>query len=393
MTNANYPLDNYYTAVIMLSLMTLGVLCILVRENGRIRSEHKRYFYLTYVLIAGAALCEWAAVQLDGMENISSVPITIVKCLDYILTPMTGWAIVEQMRLKNRWHTALRIVVAFNVLIQIVCCPFGLMVAVDENNRYSHGRLYWLYVVIYIIILLLIIIEFVIYGKTFRRQNRLSLYSTMFIVVAGILIQEVMGREYRTAYLGMTIGSALLFIRYAEYSLMAADDQLHEQHLQITTDTLTGLKSRFAYSAALVKLDKEPQLPENLVVFSIDINGLKRENDTFGHSAGDDLIQAAATVIKNTFGATGECYRTGGDEFVVLSRLEPSEAEEALAELALAAKQWHSKTVKSLSLSAGYAHASEHEGVTLEKLVAAADMEMYKAKNAYYRKYKKKRRR
>ena len=393
MINANFPLDNYYTAVIILSLMTLGVLCILVRENGRIRRKYKRYYYLTYALIACAAICEWVAVQLDGMENISSVPIMIVKCLDYILTPMTGWAMVEQMRLRNRWYTALRIVVAVNALIQIVCCPFGLMVFVDEHNRYSHGRLYWAYVIIYIIILTLVIIEFIIYGKTFRRQNRLSLYSTMFIVLAGILIQEVMGREYRTAYLGMTIGSALLFIRYAEYSLMAADEQLHEQQVQITTDPLTGLKNRFAYSTALQKLDREPQLPEDLAVFSIDINGLKRENDSLGHSAGDDLIQAAATVIENTFGGTGECYRTGGDEFVVLSRLDPSEAEETLAELALAAKHWHSKTVKTLSLSAGYAHASEHEGMTTEKLVAVADMEMYRAKNAYYRKYRKKRRR
>ena len=42
---------NYYTAVMILMLMTLFILCILVWENGRIRSENKRIYYLTYFLI------------------------------------------------------------------------------------------------------------------------------------------------------------------------------------------------------------------------------------------------------------------------------------------------------------------------------------------------------
>lgn len=49
-----------------------------------------------------------------------------------------------------------------------------------------------------------------------------------------------------------------------------------------------------------------------------DINGLKHINDTMGHQAGDALIMQAAACIRGTFEGTGNCYRIGGDEFVVV---------------------------------------------------------------------------
>ncbi len=51
---------------------------------------------------------------------------------------------------------------------------------------------------------------------------------------------------------------------------------------------------------------------------SIDLNNLKRANDTMGHSAGDVLIRGIATVLREAVGNEGKIYRIGGDEFVVL---------------------------------------------------------------------------
>ena len=47
------------------------------------------------------------------------------------------------------------------------------------------------------------------------------------------------------------------------------------------------------------------------------LNGLKKANDTLGHSAGDELICAAANCMKFAFASYGKIYRIGGDEFVV----------------------------------------------------------------------------
>jgi GGDEF domain-containing protein len=51
----------------------------------------------------------------------------------------------------------------------------------------------------------------------------------------------------------------------------------------------------------------------------LDVNGLKPVNDTYGHEAGDELLQKAAAKIGEVFsGTSASFYRIGGDEFVVL---------------------------------------------------------------------------
>ena len=93
---------SYYTVLIILCWMALGVLCILVHEISWICKEDKHLFYLTYGIVALSALAEWLGVQLNGNTAVPVWVLSAVKCIDYILTPMAGGAIVAQMKLKNR---------------------------------------------------------------------------------------------------------------------------------------------------------------------------------------------------------------------------------------------------------------------------------------------------
>ena len=93
---------NYYTAVCIMIWLMLLVLCILVRENGRIEAKKKRLFYLTYLLIALAALAEWVGLQLNGREDLPKAALQAVKCADYILTPTATGALVMQMHRNSR---------------------------------------------------------------------------------------------------------------------------------------------------------------------------------------------------------------------------------------------------------------------------------------------------
>lgn len=77
-------------------------------------------------------------------------------------------------------------------------------------------------------------------------------------------------------------------------------------------DMLSGLLNRRAFHKAF----DDSHGDASLVLF--DIDRFKAVNDTFGHSAGDDVIAAVAEVIRDTF-ADGEiCARIGGEEFAVL---------------------------------------------------------------------------
>ena len=373
----------YYTAISVIVWLALLILCTLVYENDRISTRKRKMFYLTYVLIFIASLAEWVGVYISGITGIPTVCLRIVKCIDYILTPIAGAALVGQMRLRNVWTKILNVVILFNTLIQLVSFFTGWMTKVDEKHYYHHGPLYNIYIGEYVIVLLLVIILFLNYGKNFRKQNRLSIYLVMVFMLVGIIMQEGLGKDVRTAYLAMTIGATLMFIHSTEYSQQKKDDELLEQRIQIKTDALTGLLSRYAYNNALDKYTTD--MPESLVAFSIDINGLKRVNDTLGHEAGDELICGAAACIKNVFDEVGSCYRTGGDEFIVLASMNKKEAVKCVQDIEKLTKNWTGSLVDSLALSVGYALLEEHKDCSCSELIQVADKQMYMAKDEYYR--------
>ena len=87
------------------------------------------------------------------------------------------------------------------------------------------------------------------------------------------------------------------------------------------TDMLTGLGNRHAYTEDARKYETG-SLPADLTIIYLDVNELKHINDTLGHHAGDELICGAAECISKVFFRVGGCYRTGGDEFIVMGRFD-----------------------------------------------------------------------
>ena len=221
--------------------------------------------------------------------------------------------------------------------------------------------------------------EFVIFSLSYRKRNRVSLISVFVLVLVGIGFQEVLGGEYRTAYVAMTIGVALMFIHYAEFYKMAADEQLMKDAL------CSDVFSRYAYKKDMEQYSLMNPLPEDFTVFVFDINGLKAVNDTIGHDAGDELILGAAGCIKKATGDAFRCYRIGGDEFVVVANTEKDKAEEILVRLDEETKRWsRDKSAFSLSIAPGYACAKDYQGLSAEELNKKADQAMYVSKAAYY---------
>ena len=389
---------SYYTAIMIIIWLTLLILSILVSQNDRISQKRKRIFFLTNTFLVLSAFTEWLGIQLSGNDMFPTLLLKIVKCCDYILTPLAGAYFARQMRddeadkgsIDYRINIVIKIIVAFNFLFQIVSVFTGWMITIDNKRVYHHGPLYKVYVAEYLIIIFLVVLNFLIYGKNFKKQNKLSLYSILVLVLAGIILQETFSGVVRTSYLGLTIGTTLLYIHITEFSQQLSDNQIKEQQIKITTDALTGLLSRHAYSNALS--DNKENLSNDFAAFSIDINGLKEINDTLGHSAGDELICGVASCIEKTFGKFGECYRTGGDEFIVLANIDPFQIENVLNEFKTSVKKWKGEQVDNISVSCGFAVACDYDNCSAEELVRMADSEMYLDKEAYYKSSGKNRR-
>lgn len=369
----------YFTPLVILVWLALIVLSILVIENNRIRKARKRVLLITYAVVALAATMEWLGLIFTGNTNIPKALIKVVKFMDYILTPVAGGIIVLQFKKTTKViERSIFGVLIVNFIFQFISLFTNWMIYVDDNHVYHHGPLYIVYIVMYFLVILLTIGEFALFGRQFRKKNRLSLYSILAFVIIAVSLQ--MAFDIRISYLALTIALAFIFIHHSEFSQLSADDKIEEQKILITIDPLTGIANRYSYEQDLNTID----FNDDFVVFSVDINGLKRANDNYGHKAGDELICGAADTITQVLTAYGKCYRTGGDEFIALAHVGEDKIEDILHELNKKAEKWSGKEIKELSLSAGAASKKEFPNYSIDELVSEADQRMYKIKSEYY---------
>ena len=162
-------------------------------------------------------------------------------------------------------------------------------------------------------------------------------------------------------------------------------DKQKEEQLIIKshTDGLTGLFNRRAYEDH-VRTYGYTITEENLVYLSMDVNGLKKVNDTMGHAVGDELLIGAAECMKRCLSSYGRIYRVGGDEFAGIIFASRLELKNVIDDFNKAVASWRGNNLKSLSISVGYVPVSEMEERTIEALAKEADRRMYENKEKHY---------
>lgn len=146
-------------------------------------------------------------------------------------------------------------------------------------------------------------------------------------------------------------------------------------------DQLTGLYNRRGFiKLSEQQLNLARRKGEQIVLFFIDLNNMKKINDQFGHPEGDKALILAAQVLRKTFRTTDIIARWGGDEFAVLMINAKVGCEENIgARLAEIVKETNSEgTLKTaLGLSWGCASVGPNDSEDIETLIARADKAMY----------------
>ena len=97
--------------------------------------------------------------------------------------------------------------------------------------------------------------------------------------------------------------------------------RLAQARIEANIDALTGVKNRNAYRVYEERLNAQIEIgraPEFAITI-LDVNDLKKVNDTEGHKAGDQYLRDACRIICTTF-KRSPVFRVGGDEFCVLSQ-------------------------------------------------------------------------
>ena len=150
-------------------------------------------------------------------------------------------------------------------------------------------------------------------------------------------------------------------------------------------DELTRLSNRRAFFEAGEDRFADRPPDQRLGVVVMDLNGFKEINDTLGHAAGDELLQAVAKRFSGRADHRGEIARIGGDEFAGTFEIN-SVAEAVSIAQELAGMFNDPISIDGMTVrvggSVGVAICPEH-GTTQSELLRCADIAMYEAKGEH----------
>ncbi len=166
----------------------------------------------------------------------------------------------------------------------------NLYIAADNIMCYYPYFLFFFYVVMFFI---LFTIRYTQYGTSERRGILICIIVSTIGVVLHIVLDIVV--DYSTLF------ASLLLIYYLSLSLLTSKE-----------DTLTHLLNRQCYYS-----DLEKCIDQISAVVSVDMNDLKKINDTQGHNAGDIALETVARCLSKNSIRKKRVYRIGGDEYAI----------------------------------------------------------------------------
>lgn len=175
-------------------------------------------------------------------------------------------------------------------------------------------------------------------------------------------------------------------------SLRDRNRQLRDARRQLTdlanVDELTGLANRRRVNHVLrEEINRARRAGAELSVILLDVDYFKNYNDTYGHTAGDDVLRRLAEIMQRTLTRAGELVaRYGGEEFIIVlpgatakaamrtaSRLREAVAQEAIVHA-------NSAAALHITISQGIATMQPDSDCQPKELINLADKALYRAK-------------
>jgi len=171
-----------------------------------------------------------------------------------------------------------------------------------------------------------------------------------------------------------------LFAGQIELAVTIANlfEQIKKQAL---TDSLTGLYNRRHFDQCLaIEVERALRLNQPFTLVSLDLDHLKKINDTFGHSIGDEAIRQIGEVLRRNARSVDIPARFGGEEFsVLLPGIDIEGGKIAAERLRSSIEGSQVKEVEKITASIGVATFLRHTE-SLGELLEMADQAMYRAK-------------
>lgn len=197
--------------------------------------------------------------------------------------------------------------------------------------------------------------------------------------------QELSESLSKPISLKTVIVDVLADTNYLRMPILMEYQELKKLQINAATDALTGLYNRRLFEEYFNKeLNRAKRYGQHLAVVIMDLHRFKDINDKYGHLAGDQALQSAASTMRKTLRTSDYAFRIGGDEFaLLLPQSDPEQAGTLCRRLrsSYAAATEPMKLDVALALDYGIAVFPE-DGDLQEGLLRLADERLYQLKNS-----------
>ncbi len=163
-----------------------------------------------------------------------------------------------------------------------------------------------------------------------------------------------------------------------QFRISRIEDKFNEMKTTYKIDSLTACYNRKAFD---IEIEKETDEKKAGTIIFIDLDYLKKVNDTYGHNNGDVYIRYFSYITSNVMDSKAKLYRYGGDEFIIISRAGYSEAASFIEKLKTAFKEPCRLIDENVYMQFSYG-ISSFDGVKIKikDALLDADKKMYENK-------------
>ena len=370
----------------ILSYVELNIfsLVFLVLCYVNIRNNSKKYLYdqkiFLHMLEANAVLLILDSIQwiLIGKPGVALRVVSIIIAVVYsAITPVSSflWSLYADYQIHRdeshikKLFVPLAIPLLINLILALLSAFWGFSFVIDQNNIYKRGSLFYLMVSICYFYLLYSFIYIIAKRKSVERKTYIPLLLFALPPFIGGIVQSLF-YGISIVWNCMTISIFIIFINI--------------QNSQLYTDALTGLYNRRQFDNYIQECFRNCDEGVMFGIIMADLDSFKKINDSWGHISGDAALVEAGKILKNSFKKEDIICRYGGDEFIVVSKVN------GRAELSNMVEKLKTNTNKynknndlpySINFSVGFDILDCKSSMTIQQFIKHIDNLMYEDKS------------
>lgn len=206
-----------------------------------------------------------------------------------------------------------------------------------------------------------------------RKKGNRSTYEISYRDLAGVMHQLLFTATPRFDSTGKFVGSFVVIRDITDRKIVEEDLRYRSTH-----DALTGLHNRFFFDEELSRLEENHRQP--ISVLMLDMDGLKKINDSLGHFTGDEALRRVARLVRSCLRGEDLVARLGGDEFaVLLPNTRQRERDRIIARMNRMLSHSNRQN-PGLPLAISIGAATAQPGESLRKALEEADQRLYEEK-------------